>query len=62
MGALEGAVAAPETPEDGDVARLLKHVPAEILAFLRPAAAAAKTDRRLFGTVFAVGLVAAVDG
>jgi hypothetical protein len=58
--ALEGAEVANEAPKDGYVDRLLKYVPAEILAFFIPAAAAAKADRRLSWTVFAVGLVATI--
>ena len=59
-GGLEAVESTRDEPKDGYAAQLLKYVPAEILAFFVPAAAAAKDNSRLSWVVFVAGLAATV--
>jgi hypothetical protein len=59
-GGLEAVESTKDEPTDGYAAQLLKYVPAEILAFFIPAAAAAKGNSKLSWVVFVAGLAATV--
>lgn len=59
-GGLEAAEAGSDERPDGYLEKLLKYVPAEILAFFVPAAAAAKDDARLSWVVFVLSILATI--